>query len=249
MIADPWPSIRTRTSMNMLPTRLPHPQASRMRKSLVIACALVVLLTLPLTVLAIQAAVEGTSHRFGLFLSEPVTATPTTAATYRASMATPALVTTPVPAPLVDIADVQKQLPFRIHVPATLPPNVVLLSATLIPGHTAHSAPQGIHLVYRSVKDSEDTLTVEQVTNQGKIEEKVPASRVEQVVVHGFPAIYVKGTWRSFGAADKGDDAQRDTSIDRSILSWEENGITYKLISYKLGLTREEMIKIAENLQ
>jgi hypothetical protein len=44
-------------------------------------------------------------------------------------------------------------------------------------------------------------------------------------------------------------DLQWSDIVDASMLAWEENGQAHTLSSYKFGLSRDDMIRIADSLR
>jgi hypothetical protein len=59
--------------------------------------------------------------------------------------------------------------------------------------------------------------------------------------VHGRPAIYARG-----GNGDRGG---WDATVDAGLLSWHDDGFTYVLQFSGLGLSRDELIRIAESVR
>ena len=69
----------------------------------------------------------------------------------------------------------------------------------------------------------------------------MPADRAEPAVVGQRPATYVRGAWRH--------DDTWDAALDSAILSWEAEGITYVIQFSGLGLSRNDLVRIAESLR
>jgi hypothetical protein len=63
----------------------------------------------------------------------------------------------------------------------------------------------------------------------------------EQKAAEDLAADIFERAWRDNGVWD-------DTA-DNTLLSWEADGFTYTLQSYLLGLTRDELIQIAESIR
>jgi hypothetical protein len=74
----------------------------------------------------------------------------------------------------------------------------------------------------------------------------IPGSIAQGVLVNGRPATYARGVWEKLGGEH---DVQWNDNADAGMLSWEQDGFTYLLSSYQLGLSSEELIRIAESLQ
>lgn len=68
----------------------------------------------------------------------------------------------------------------------------------------------------------------------------IPSSAAQNVTVHGHPAVYAHGSWN--------ETREWHSDVDSAILSWED-GFTYVLHYSGLGLSRTDMIRIAESLQ
>lgn len=96
-------------------------------------------------------------------------------------------------------------------------------------------------LSYVATDGSSKGLHIDQVTGSAAGGLAVPAGQEQAAVVNGRPAVYVHGAWRK--------DETWDATADSGILSWEAGGFTY-LVQYSgLGLTREDLVRIAESLR
>ncbi len=67
-----------------------------------------------------------------------------------------------------------------------------------------------------------------------------PASAARTVKVNGREGVYVQGSWDEQG--------RWNGTADAAFLSWQDRGFTYDLQYSGLGLTRAEMIRIAESV-
>jgi hypothetical protein len=69
----------------------------------------------------------------------------------------------------------------------------------------------------------------------------LPSSAAQNVRVNGHAAVYAHGSWDEF--------RRWNGTADAALLSWEENGFTYVLSFSGLGLSRDDVIRIAASLR
>jgi hypothetical protein len=191
-------------------------------------------------------------QRFGIVLVHPPQAVP--AATVEDGREVMVERTAVIP-PLT-LAEAQAQVPFPIPMPALLPERLELWAARVGEGPWGESVmPDGTHvrseipiwvgLFFKPAGDSgydpEAALSLNILDKTGVGGGVgVPAGKDEAVMVNDNPAVFVRGAWQDNGVWD-------DTA-DIALLSWEADGFTYTLQSYRLGLTRDELIQIAESI-
>jgi hypothetical protein len=80
----------------------------------------------------------------------------------------------------------------------------------------------------------------------------LPATKEQIVEVNGQPGSFVKGGWRSDGKGDPETTyahLQWDDSLGDAYLAWEQDGLNYFIAAFELGLTQDEMLRIAESIQ
>jgi len=137
--------------------------------------------------------------------------------------------------PIPTLAEALQQVAFHIRTPAGLPPGVVFRYVFVFPGAS------GVVVSYRAIDDPSKGMGVE--TRQGAPAGgyAIPSSAAQNVTVHGHPAVYAHGSWNE-RREWRGD-------ADSAMLSWEEDGFTYILHYSGLGLSRADMIRIAESMQ
>lgn len=251
-VPDPWPIIHTRVVQTRRLNRRLGVSSPSAKKVLSAFCAMLLLIALPLTVFAVQTTFRRETQIAGIVPVEPATATARISTPRSVPGATPALAPTMAGTlPLVSVDTAQTQVSFPIRIPATVPNTVHIVGVIVIPGGTpASSSPAlGVQVAFQSSGAAGGSLTIQEMPRRIPFTERVAASRVQQTMVHGYPAVYVKGSWASFDAASKGDDTQWDDNTDRAILSWQEGDMTYTITSFQLGLSHEDMTQIAESLK
>jgi hypothetical protein len=69
----------------------------------------------------------------------------------------------------------------------------------------------------------------------------LPSSAAQDVRVNGHTAVYAQGSWDEFQRWNR--------RADAALLSWDENAFTYVLSFSGLGLSRDDVIRIAESLR
>jgi len=77
-------------------------------------------------------------------------------------------------------------------------------------------------------------------------------SKEQTVEVNGQPGIYVHGGWQDNGQGDPNTrlgNLLRDDQVDVAYLTWLQDGVTYLLEAHYLGLTVEDMQRIASSMQ
>lgn len=237
---DLWPVVRAR--LRAAPSgsaTTPRPRRPQLVLLGIISTALLAL-TIIAAVPNVQAGAQRWMRHFGLILVN------------RAPHGTPATVSTggqpstprPVYGPRLTLAQAKAQLPFAIRLPTRLPAGLVLLGASVgeYPGQgTAVGAPTVT--VYYSRPGGPETfgaLTYQmtQGTPSGGV--LAPATATQAATVHGYPAIYAHGYWRS--------DGTWDPSVDNDLLSWEEAGFTYTVSTTGLELKQDDLLQIAESI-
>jgi hypothetical protein len=166
--------------------------------------------------------------------------------------------------PALSLKEAQEQVPFPIPMPSILPNGLELWAVRVGSGPYAETIDAdgkrvqigsrvGVIITFKpndNVKlDSAAvlSLTVWDGTNvQGGY--AVPEQKDEEVVVNGKPAIFIKGAWRRVDLEDF-KNMTWDHTADVGTLSWESNGFTYILEGYQIGLTRDNLIQIAESVR
>lgn len=248
-----WPAIQARITVRhpalgagrrTAPERL-APMTRRLvsLRTVLAACLIAIVITggLLLSVPPAQAAVWRTLQRFGIVLVAP---TPVPSSPV-AAPAAPAQAPTARETALarVSLAEAQQQVPFRIPLPTWLPDGVTLRGAFVGKGPSGdtRTAPISVTLSYQSLTDPRAGLgiTIQNGPSTGGY--VVPAGAGQEVLVNGHPAIFVQGAWTP--------ERTWNETADATMLSWEADGFTYIVSSSGLGLTREDILRIAEPLR
>lgn len=136
--------------------------------------------------------------------------------------------------PDLTLEEAQQQAPHHIPVPAWLPPGVVFRGALVSPA-------QDVVVSYRSADDLMKGMGLQIKPGSPGGGYAFPASAAEDTQVDGQPAVYVHGTWHP--------NQQWDATADAGTLSWQQRGFTYLLFSSGLGLSRDDLVRIAQSLR
>lgn len=147
--------------------------------------------------------------------------------------AAPATQTTSVPAvvselysiPFLSLEEAQRQVTFHIPTPARLPAGLTLKGVRILDSWVSLSyIKQDAGFEYAG-------LNISIVPGQVADRKHIGVQR-QKVMVNGQPAVYewVEGE-------------------DLGTLSWQQDGFTYSMGSSRLGLSRDDLIRIAETLQ
>jgi hypothetical protein len=137
-----------------------------------------------------------------------------------------------VRAEFVPLDDVRRRVDFPVCAPTWLPAGLHVVGA--------YSARRDAAAVrFAPAPGSSAGGGIQQTLGPQKGGYAVPADRAEPTRVRGQPATFARGTWTK--------DRQWDAAADAALLSWEENGVTYLLGFSGLGLSRDEVLRIAES--
>lgn len=262
----PWPAIHARLAREHAAERCQRSTRSRRmsQRGLAAASTAPRLIGLVIVMLMIgvligtpvtHAAVAAILQRFGLAFVDTMQtqSTSTLTTTHVVPTAPPAL-------SLLSLAEAQQQVPFPVRTPAWLPDGVAL-AGVRVDRATAAASPQivepriAVLLIYRSVSAPDAAsaqMNLEIVSGPNVAPFLLPRSRAQSVLVNGQEATYVRGGWRSDGQGDPDEtlgDLRWDDSLDSAWLSWHEDGLTYTLSAYGLGLDKGQLLRIAESLR
>jgi hypothetical protein len=136
--------------------------------------------------------------------------------------------------PSLSMAEAQRLVDFPIRTPSWLPSGVVF-RGTLV-------GPDGSVVVsYRAANDPSKGLGIQMQRGARVGGYVLPSSAAQNVRVNGHAAVYAHGSWDEF--------RRWNGTADAALLSWEENGFTYVLSFSGLGLSRDDVIRIAASLR
>jgi len=142
--------------------------------------------------------------------------------------------------PSLSLAEVQRQVSFRIPEPAWLPEGVVFRGAL------AGRDGSGVVLSYVGTHATASGGMFIQMQPHWSGGYVIPENVAQTAQVHGRPALYAPGGLVSGGWLIAG---RWDTSIDQGKLSWQdESGLSYVLSYSGLRLSLEDLIRIAESM-
>lgn len=239
-----WPAIQARLASSCPTYRLGSPHRVLPSLPAIVAACLLILAIVSSLLTSIgpaQAAIWQTLQRFGVVLvaSTPLVATPGTPL----STPTQAPATRETALLWVSLAEAQQQVPFRIPLPTWVPEGVMLQGAFVGkgPSTAAHTAPLAVTLSYQLLGNPMAGMSITIRDGPAVGGYAVPAGTDEETVVNGRPAIFIRGAWTREGAWN--------ATADATMLSWEVDGFTYVVSTSGLGLTREEVVWIAESLR
>lgn len=243
--SDQWEAIHAQVAMSQRkhrPLRRPRALGATGRWRAFASAAVVVLLVLlPLAVPPVRAAVSGfMQQRFGLVLVEP------TPPRLQPTTGTPAVAGTPQLVMWVPLAEVQRNTPFPIRAPAWLPKGLIVRGAFTAPAYSSDDVdgPIKVRVQYGRADGAMGGLGIEQTaTERYRGGNAIPSTKAQSVTVSGHPAVYVQGAWTSTMAM------AWDETADAAMLSWNQDGFTFMIQTGSLGLTRDDLIRIAESLR
>lgn len=246
---DLWPAIRTRVESGRW---MQHRPSANLRLKVAIGLAVLALASIGLlvSVPSTQAAIVHMLQRFGLVLIDP-----------SAMKSTTSVKAEPVgqPTPPLTLAEAQSQAPFPIRIPTWLPEGLALAGAyvKLDNGLAADRKPLAdVTVIYHRTSEPQGTtpgemlLTITSRPNPAGF--VVPNSREQEAMINGQAGVYTHGGWRDDGQGDPQTalgNLRWDDALDEARLSWTEDGLTYTLQAVGLGLSREDMVRIAESLR
>jgi hypothetical protein len=247
MIASQHPPTDRRVSTSNK-RRTPH---AIMRIAAVCSTALVLLVGLVAATPPARAAVENFMQRFGLVLVDPAAPTPLPAE----GVAEPSMSSQAMVPQKLDFEEAQRRTPFPILLPTWLPPGVEMTALDADDGSWACppqegcgnlELPAGVVAMYKKPGDTWSGITLQatKITSQNYGGYVVDPAAVQDATVNGVPAAYVD---RSYEEQDGQANIVRE--VDGHMLSWEQDGVTYVLQADNLGLTRDQVIRIAESLR
>lgn len=242
---DWWEAIDGRVTTARQAQQLPPhprvPQPAGRGFALATAAIVVVLILLPLAVPSVRATVGGfMGQRFGLVLTEPTPSRPQPAPGATAVASAAQLVM------WEPLAEVQRRTPFPIRAPAWLPDGLVVRGAVAGPAYRADGVdgPINVRVQYGRADGMTGGLGIEQTATEryqgGYV---VPSTKAQSVTVNGRPAVYVRGAWADIHTMMWND------ATDAAILSWSQDGFTFMIQAGSLGLSRDDLIRIAESLR
>jgi hypothetical protein len=162
------------------------------------------------------------------------------------------------PPPSMTLEEIQKQFPYKLLVPTWLPGDLSLFHADVIQSTSDENTPGSpcVRLSYRPTGAPLDDPR--HISFKVSLGEEcggpflLPATKEQAVEVNGQPGSFVQGGWRSDGKGDPETTyahLQWDDSLGDAYLAWEQEGLNYFIAAFELGLTREEMIRIAKSIR
>jgi hypothetical protein len=136
----------------------------------------------------------------------------------------------------VSLAEAQRQVPFAIPRPTWLPEGLILKGAHVSPPNWAQT-------FYGRAEGGDGGFGIETTYGLHEGGYFYPDAAKQQVIVNGQSAICVQGAFNDLQGREWNDAA------DTGALEWSANGFTYHIGHSGLGLTCNDLIKIAESLR
>ena len=159
--------------------------------------------------------------------------------------------------PSLSLVEIQEQLPFRLLVPTWLPEGLDFVDRTISTYDPQSLEGSGVQ-VEISYSRTENFISTNGMllfkVNDGPISAPplLAASREQPVTVNGQSGYYVHGGWQSDGTGDpqtRYGDLLWDEEADDAYLTWTQDGVTYLLAAYNLGLGLDDLLQIAESIE
>ncbi len=204
--------------------------------------AAVVLALALVGVVAAQGHTGDRRQQAGIVLVDP-TAMAAPRPTAAAAQPHPVPVGQPQPLARIPVAEAQQRVPFPIRLPAQLPAGLILRGVIVAPGPSADGVPgpPQVDVGYGAADRPDAGLHIQETLGTVQGGYVVDATKAQQIVIAGHPAVYAPGAWQKGGDWDAG--------ADSAILSWQADGMTYVLQYAGLGLTREGLASIATSVR
>jgi hypothetical protein len=136
--------------------------------------------------------------------------------------------------PAVSLEEAQKQVSFAIPQPKWLPDDLVLKGAHVNP-------PNWAQYFYGRTDGAEGGLGIEVTQGASQSQYVFPETAKQPAKVNGQSAFCVQGSWN--------EKQEWISTADAGHLEWSANGFLYTIGHSGLGLTCNDLIKIAESLQ
>ncbi|HEV8638079.1 MAG TPA: hypothetical protein VG370_28015 [Chloroflexota bacterium] len=228
---DLWPAVAARVAGR-------RPRRRRLARAFALAAALLVAALVPLAVPAARAAVGGWLQRSGILLlpREAIEKMPTPPPRAPGTFVVgPGVVGAVGPARKfagLPLDEVRRRAAFPVCAPSWLPDGLQVVGGDVGPDGSAA-------VRFASAPDAMPGGGIQQIPGTLRGWYGAPAEHAEAVAVRGQPATFVRGAWEK--------DGRWHPESDAGLLSWEANGITYVLMFSGLGLSREEVVRIAES--
>ncbi|MCH8341575.1 MAG: hypothetical protein IIA51_08485 [Chloroflexi bacterium] len=136
--------------------------------------------------------------------------------------------------PVVGIDEAQRQVEFKIPQPSWLPAGLTLQGAHVDP-------PNWAHIFYGFADASAGGLGIE--INEGSNEGNYlyPDEAKQSITIGGQACVCVQGSWN--------ERQEWVASADAGALEWSANGFWYRIGHSHLGLSCENLVRIAQSLE
>jgi hypothetical protein len=192
-----------------------------------------------------RASLDGVLRRFGLELAPEETTRNMTGVLLEPTI----IPVTVVPVPLDEIA---RQAPFVVRHPSILPDSLVYQTGDIL---SRGDGSVQVLLFYRDpvMPQNPDAPSMSLEISNGDLGMYfVSEGAARDTVVSGQPAIYLRGGWTHSEPVQPGETFQGlfwDYAINDHHLTWEQDGLVYRIFIVNIALDEHSVIQIAESLE
>jgi hypothetical protein len=246
---DLWPQIEMRPESSLKERRLKI-VAQRYRSAYILAAAALILMAaITIAVPQARASIKEVFQRMGMEFVQPDPGPQGAVASVESIRGTPP--------PSMTLEEIQELFPYMLLAPAWLPGDLALSHAG-ISWSLSEENPTGspcVRLAYREAEtptDDQRYLSFQVSPGECGGPFLLPVTKEQAVEVNGVPGSFVQGGWRSDGKGDPETTyahLQWDDSLGDAYLAWRQEGLNYFIAAFNLGLTREDMIRVAESIR
>lgn len=155
------------------------------------------------------------------------------------------------PPPTLSVQEFQERLTFPLLTPSWLPEELTFIHHSISNSQSG----QSVDIQYCRTEDmavQSGCLFLYASYNAQAATPLLAESKEQTVEVNGQPGIYVHGGWQDNGQGDPNTQLGNllwDDQVDVAYLTWMQDGVTYLLEAHYLGLTLEDMQRIASSMQ
>jgi len=198
----------------------------------ILLALLLIVMVVPIALPTVSAAVGSIVRQSGVVLVKP------TAPTSSSAQRTPAAIVigaTFSPPMRLSLHDAQQQASFHISVPSRLPPGIVFQKAVMSPDDADR-----VDLFFGQPGSQQANVHIAEARGQSSGGYGFPSDQAQAVMINRYPALYFRGSWRL--------NETWDNLADVGTVAWESDNVSYMVQVSHLGISEEELIRLAESL-